>query len=158
MSKFLRKIYEALRNDGKFLINVNNATRTTKRIIETGQQDQETKVYRAEATEQLSNGLAVITIDIWSPETNRWQMERTWEESGEKKSYKTDVRLFTIGELTSLLENNGFRVTRKWGDFDGNEHNPLNSKTIILLARKIRKTSLSSTASTAAQKKTGFHG
>lgn len=132
----LRKISHALKPKGKFLIELNNAMRTLAFMLQSGKVDKKTGLLKtAPRRDKLSNGLIVATKDEFDPATMKWSMMRTWKEGGKPKSYRTNVRMFSLPELKNMMEQNGLRVEKVWGDLQGSPFG-FESSRLVVLARK----------------------
>lgn len=131
----LLKISRALKANGQFMIDINNGMRTLVRLVQIGQVDPETRLLVHVARARLSNGLFVETKEEFDPMTMRWAMTRRWEEDGRQRSYRTNVRLFSLPELSNMMRRNGLRVKKVWGDFHGAPFS-FDAHRLIVLARK----------------------
>lgn len=132
----LKKISQALKPKGQFLIDLNNTPRVLMRMAQEGKINKKTGLFEDLRKDKLSNGIAVTTKHEFSASTMRWLMTRTWKEKGKIQSYQTNVRMYTLPEIKHLMEENGFRIKKIWGDF---EESPLNSNAhrLIILAKKM---------------------
>jgi len=131
----LRKISRVLKPNGKFLIEINNSMRTLARISQEGKTDKKTGFLTNVKKDKLSNGLIVTTKDEFDSATMRWSMTRTWKEKGKLKSYKTNVRMFSPPELNNMMQRNGLRIEKVWGDLQGSPFG-FDARRLIVLARK----------------------
>ncbi len=131
----LRKISRALKPDGKFLIEINNMVGNLARALRKGKIDRKTGFLIIANKDKLSNGLIVTTKDELNPTTMRWSMTRTWKENGKVKSYKTNVRIFSLPELGNMMERNGLRIEKIWGNMQGSPFG-FDSRRLVALARK----------------------
>jgi len=131
----LRKVARALKPKGKFLIDLNNAARVLAHMVQGGKSDQRTGLLVAVEKNRLSNGLVVKTEHTLNPGTMRWGMTRSWKENGKSKSYKTNVRLYSLPELKHLMRENGLCVEKAWGDFQGSRFG-YDARRMIVFARK----------------------
>lgn len=59
------------------------------------------------------------------------------KEAGKERNYREILKLYTYKQLRSALEQEGFEITSKFGDYYGNSFNAGKSKRIILFARKL---------------------
>ncbi len=133
--KVIQKIARALRPGGKFLIDLNNIVRTISLMAKNGEVDKRGRLVNPGRKDKLSNGLIVKTQDIADAGTLRWSMIRTWKEKGKVRNYKTDSRLYTLPELKHLLEENGLKVQKVWGNYDGSRFS-FASRRLVVLAKK----------------------
>ena len=131
----LKKISQALKPNGEFIIDLNNLTRIIAWLSREGVVDNTTHRLTATRTEKLSNGLVVTTKDEFHSLTMRASKTRIWKERSTQKRYTTDVRLFSLPEFSCLLEEQGLAVTAVWGDFDDSRFGS-DSRRMIIRARK----------------------
>ena len=131
----LKNVSRALKRGGKFLIDHNNVGHLLARMLREGKKTKRGELLVDTKTELLSNGLRVTTKSEFHYATMRWSLTRSWEEKGRTKSYRTNVRLYSLPELQHLLEEAGLRVEKAWGDF---QEAPFTLETprMIVLARK----------------------
>lgn len=132
----LRKISRALKPDGRFLIDTNNGAHTLVHMLQEGKYDRKTGFLARTRSDKLSNGFIVTAKDEFNPETMRWFLTRTWSERGKLRSYKTNVRVFSLLELKHLMKENGLSVVKVWGDFLQGSPFDLWSRRMIVLAKK----------------------
>jgi len=130
----LREIARALKSKGVFLIDLNNPAQVLASMVQAGRPDKRTGLLVRMTRDKLSTGLIVVTRHTLNLETMRWVMHRTWKERGESKSYRTNVRLYSLPELRHLMEENGLHVERVCGDFQGARYRP-DARRMIVLAR-----------------------
>lgn len=131
----LRNVSRALKPKGKFLIDLNNAVRALALMVQDGKPGKRRGLLVHSRKDKLSNGLIVATKHTLNPETMCWRMVRRWKENGKSKSYRTNVRLYSLPELEHLMEENSLRVEKVWGDFQGARFGP-NARRMIVLARR----------------------
>ncbi len=131
----LKNIARALKNKGLFLIDLNNATRLLTYLTSFEQKVGQGPI-KLSRTVTLSNGLEVTTLQQLDVSLMRWKMVRSWQENGEKRSYNTSVRLFTLPEMKHLMAENDLSIEHVWGDFDSTAYN-VDSKRMIILARNV---------------------
>jgi 2-polyprenyl-3-methyl-5-hydroxy-6-metoxy-1,4-benzoquinol methylase len=133
--KIIQKVSRALKPGGKFFVDLNNIFRILSLMSKNGEVGKGGLIYGPVRREKLSNGLTVITRDAVDAATLHWFMTRTWREMGRGKSYTTECRLYSLPELKHLLEENGLRVRKVWGNFDGSVFS-FASRRLIILAQK----------------------
>lgn len=131
----LHSIYNALKPKGLFLIDLTNVNRLAFNLETNGEKNGK-NTYSLLRKIRLSNGLEVTTQHHLDMNSMRWQMTRSWQDSTEKKSYTSDVRLFTFQEISSLMKKSKFSVKGRWGGFDGSEYDKNKSNRMIILAQK----------------------
>ncbi len=134
-TKVIQKVSRALKPGGKFLMDTNNMVRTLTLMAKNGEVRKDGRLYGPTRKGKLSNGLAITTRDVANAATLRWSMTRTWKENGKKISYSTEVRLYSLPELAHLLEENGLKVRKIWGNFDGSRFSFASRRLIILAER-----------------------
>lgn len=132
----VKKFSQSLKVKGRLLIDLNNSIRTILSILKESKVEKKTKLLTNMHKEKLSNGLVLTTVNQFDHKTMRWNMKRSWKKEGKMKSYCTSIRLFFLPEINNLLKNNGLRIQKTWGDFDGRPFN-FNSRRLIILAEKI---------------------
>ncbi len=131
----IRGVAKALKSKGIFLLDLNNPARRLAGIIKNGKLDKKRKILITKKIFKLSNGLKVTITQEFDLIKMRWKLIRQWKEGKRNKKYSSDIYLFTLPEIKHLLEHNGFKVEKTWGDFDGSLFN-LESRRLIILARK----------------------
>lgn len=131
----IKNFSQSLKVKGKLLIDLNNSIYTILSIFKKSNKEKETKLLTNTHKKKLSNGLVLTTVNQFDHKTMRWNMKRSWEKMGKRESYYTSVRLFFLPEINNLMENNGLRIKKTWGDFDGRPFN-FNSHRLIILAEK----------------------
>lgn len=131
----LKSIYSALKTNGLFLIDVTNVNRLVSNLSKNGTASGG-DTYNLMRKAKLSNGLEVTTEHHVDMNSMRWQMTRSWQDNGDKKSYTSDVRLFTFPEMSSLMKNSKFSIKDTWGGFDGSPYDEKESSRMIILAQK----------------------
>lgn len=131
----LRNISRALKSKGRLLMDLNNTLGTLIRAAQQGTTDRKTGRLTNIRKEKLSNGFTVKEKNEFLPETMHWVTTKSWKEKGQKHGYQFKVRAFILPELKRLMEQNGLRVERLWGGFDGSPFR-FDSRRLIILARK----------------------
>jgi SAM-dependent methyltransferase len=127
--KVLLNVFKTLKENGKFLLDVRNPDYIFPTIK---------KGYNAALKPYypLKNGRALKVKEEFK-EPNIWKATFDWyQDSKVIRNYWHHVRLYSLSELTKILEESGFRVEKVWGDYDGNEYQPESSKRLIILAKK----------------------
>jgi ubiquinone/menaquinone biosynthesis C-methylase UbiE len=132
----LRNVSRALKPNGRFLIETTSGIKLLTHILEKKKVDKKTGLFVNVKKHKLSNGLVVTIKDEFNPLTFRWSMVRTWEEDGKYKNYKTNIRIFSPAELGNMMERNGLRVEKIWGDIQGSPFG-FDSHRLVVLARKL---------------------
>lgn len=134
----LQKIARALKPKGRLLIDLNNTTSRLLGMMQRGKINKKTGLLTSKDKYKLSNGLSIVTNGEFNFETMHWSLSWTWREKGRIRSYKFSVRMFHLPELRHLFEENGLRIEKIWGDFDGSPFR-FNSRRLIVLAKNIKK-------------------
>lgn len=132
--RVLNNVARALRQNGRFLIDLNNCLRTVARMGREGQPDRKTGRLTLTETEKLSDGFVVTARQSFDFVTMRWLVERTWEENGRPYSLISNIRLYALPELIHLMNESGLRVEAVWGDFDCSSFG-VGSRRLIILCR-----------------------
>lgn len=131
----LRNISRALKPGGIFLIDLNNTVNLLRRMSREGVVDEQVGTLIHTDTHTLSNGRVVTTEHTIDPAAMRWSMTRTWKEGDSTQRYTTNIRLFSLPELTHMLSAQGLRIEQVWGDFHGSSFG-FDSPRMILRAKK----------------------
>lgn len=131
-----KKVFHALKPGGKFLIDLINAVNAMIRMAVEGRKDSKTGLLICQRKDKLSNGLTVTTKNEYNPETMHWFMTRSWKENGKLHCYKTDVRMYMLPEVRHLMEENGLKIEKVWGDFKGAPFGIDASRMIVLASKK----------------------
>jgi SAM-dependent methyltransferase len=63
--------------------------------------------------------------------------EITIKEGSKERNYREILKLYTYKELRGALEDTGFEITAKYGDYYGNPFSTAKSKRLVLFARKL---------------------
>lgn len=73
---------------------------------------------------ELQNGMAIMKRQLLNQLT------------GVQKKYEFVLRAYSLPEMTSILDQNGFVVKNTYGGFDGREYGPETPRMIILAQKK----------------------
>jgi len=121
--KVLNQVAKALKQKGKFLLDVIN-------------RDYVLRYYREKDWQQLSDNSIVLIERHFDYITGRNFEKRTriWN-NGKRKEYQTSLRLYTVAELVAMLRKSGFNIVRIYGDYDGSPF-ALDSKRCIIVSEK----------------------
>lgn len=132
----IQKISHALKPGGKLFMDLANPVLIFKHMIERDTEKKQSRLATKGRIRSLSNGLQVFLKEELDPVTMRWFIIREWNEKGKThKNYTSDIRLYSFSELKHLLEENGFRIQKVWGNFDGSPFD-INSNRMLILAQK----------------------
>lgn len=78
------------------------------------------------------------TAEIDSVGGYRWDYEVFTEADGSRREYSVRERLYTLAELTGMIEKAGLAFREVWGDHGGGEYGA-DSRRMIVLAEKSRR-------------------
>lgn len=131
----IQGVAKALKTKGVFLLDLNNPAYRLAEIIKNSEPGRKKEILISKKIFKLSNGLKVAMTQEFNLITMRWKLIRKWKEAGKQKEYFSDIYLFTFPEIKYLLERNGFKVEKTWGNFDSSPFN-LQSRRLIILAIK----------------------
>lgn len=98
---FCKKVFNALRPGGRFLVEGPNKTRIKNDFIE--------------RTEQNINGVSIKARNKWHRNKNRILSEWTFTRGGKRERHRVDVRVFDAAEIRSLLRAAGFHNIECYG-------------------------------------------
>lgn len=127
----LEEVGKTLKPGGKFLLDVTNIRRTTKRQVEQGEKLPSSNTYRFKQKYEVK-GLVIDEVCDFDLDTQLYHIHRRWEEKGEKKEYDAYLIQYTPEQLKQVLEKAGLKFVKLWGDFDFQEQTEESRKTIIL--------------------------
>lgn len=133
--KVLTSIYKALKPHGLAIIDLNNPVATIARINTLPNARQEKGVLHASSVSSLSNGLEVKTEHHVNITKMMWLMNRAWTENGARKKYVTNIKMYTLQELSKLITSIGFNIQKVLGNFSG-EPFTTSSRRMIFLIKK----------------------
>lgn len=119
--KVLHRAYKNLREGGTFLLDIVNAKRRIERIRST-----------PHVENQNQEGVVITQDSTYDPHTKRWNAMWSWSVD----SYTTSVRLFTMEEITTLLENSKLEILNIWGSYSMKPFDDNESNRIILMTQK----------------------
>src|SRR5262249_56350949 len=118
----LREIHRVLAPGGAFLSDVFNA----ERVIAT----------LASREEKHLSGERIVIRRRYDPATHRVEKEIEMGRDGCRRTFREAVRAYREDEVRDLHERAGFKVTRPFGDFDGDPFDVARSPRLILLATR----------------------
>ena len=121
--KVLREVSRALKPGGAFILDVNNIARVFIQTVGRGMHD-------------TKDNDGVFVEKQLDPATMRWFLDYSWKERGAQKRSKLSIRIFSLPELRHLMEENGLKIKKVWGYYDGSPYQ-FDSRRLIILARKI---------------------
>lgn len=119
----LRNVFSALVRDGLFLLDLDNRERTIRRFSPQ-------QWYESERSYVLRES----SLDL---ETSRYleSFIRIRKNDGSEKRHRISIRMYTLNEITRLLEWNGFGIEAVYGGYEENEYG-IDSPRMIVKARK----------------------
>jgi SAM-dependent methyltransferase len=127
--KVLSNVFTALKDGGKFLLDVRNPDYIFP-TIKKGNNAALKPCYPIH-----NRGSLKVKEEVVEP--NIWKVTFDWQMGGSvTRNYWTHVRLYNLNELTQMFEEEGFSIEKVWGDYDGSEYQPEISKRLIILAKK----------------------
>ncbi|MDP2950267.1 MAG: methyltransferase domain-containing protein [Chloroflexota bacterium] len=122
--KVLDGVARSLKPGGRFLIDTINWQWETRR-------------HRSPMRQELPDGaLYEWRTEIDLEQGRRRQYEVVTEEDGAKHEYVAETRLYSLEELSEMLQAAGLAFCRVWGDYGGHEYS-LDSPRMIVLAEKV---------------------
>jgi SAM-dependent methyltransferase len=119
-SLVVRQVAEALVRGGRFVLDYLNA-------------DQVRRTVRGVA-EEIPESSDAVRVRRRLSEEGRYVVKEI-EMRDEGRSFQERVRLYTMEDLTALLEGSGFRVVERFGDYDGRPFTADSPRAILLGAR-----------------------
>jgi len=121
--KVLNQVVKALKQKGKFLLDVIN-------------RDYVLRHYREKDRQQLSDNSIVLIERHFNYITGRnFEKRIRICENEERKEYQISLRLYTVAELVAMLRKSRFTIVRIYGDYDGSPF-MLDSERCILISEK----------------------
>jgi len=122
-AKVLEKVAQALKEGGKFLLDVTNRDRLVRE-------------FQARAWHAADEGWLVLEERTFDPLSGR--VETLWvcvARDGVRYERRSSIRLYTAAELRLMLERVGLRVTGLFGNYDGSPYT-WDSPRLIVAAMK----------------------
>lgn len=116
----VRQVAEALVPGGRFVLDYLNAHQVRRTL--------------RRDTEEVAESPTAVRVRRRFSEEGRYVVKEI-EMRDEGRSFQERVRLFTVEDLTALLEQNGFRVVARFGDYDGRPFTADSPRAIVLGAR-----------------------
>jgi len=116
----VRQVAQALVPGGRFVLDYLNAHQVRRNL--------------RRDTEEIAESPTTVRVRRRFSEEGRYVVKEI-EMRDEGRSFQERVRLFTVEELTALLEQNGFRVVARFGDYDGRPFTDDSPRAIVLGAR-----------------------
>lgn len=133
--KTLASVHNALKPKGYFLMDLNNVFRTLTHFSAIGGTNKKTGFLTGTESETLSNGIKVTTTYEFDATTMRAHVLDVWKKGSKKFSRTSDIRAYTIPEITKLFAESSLVIKNIWGDFKGGQYR-FDSPRVIILAQK----------------------
>lgn len=118
--KIIKKAFDLLTDRGMFVIDYFNKNYLLKNLI---------------PTTVFSDNGSRITQNRFI-DGNRVRKNITIENNGKIDEFYESVRLYSNDELISSLKGAGFRIMKKFGDYEGNDFEEDPSQRLIIFAQK----------------------
>jgi SAM-dependent methyltransferase len=128
-------IARALAPGGRFLIDLNNACSFLGELLASGAEDERSARLAGERRYQTIHGNDVREELQFDPRSFRLHATKFFQVDGVPDEYSYSYQLYTLPELTHLLEGAGLRVEQVWGDFDGQPYRATSRRMIVRAAR-----------------------
>jgi SAM-dependent methyltransferase len=118
--KIIQKAFDLLTDRGMFVIDYFNKNYLLNNLI---------------PTTVFSDNGARITQNRFI-NGNRIQKNITIENNGKIDEFYESVRLYNYDEMLSFLKRAGFKIMKKFGDYEGNDFEEDSSQRLIIFAKK----------------------
>jgi 2-polyprenyl-3-methyl-5-hydroxy-6-metoxy-1,4-benzoquinol methylase len=118
--KIIQKAFDLLTDGGMFVIDYFNKNYLLNNLIPT-------TVYSDNGTRITQNRFI---------KGNRVRKNITIENNGKIDEFYESVRLYNHDEMLSFLKRAGFKIIRKFGDYEGNDFEEDSSQRLIIFAQK----------------------
>lgn len=125
----LKNIYQSLKNNGYFILDLENYHRWLTWFIKNGKWAD--GFLTISSIIKQSNGLEVTTKTWFDIEKMRVFIKREWFEN-KTKSYLGSFRLYSLNEICNYLKLLNFKIFKIYGDFDKKEFDSQSSRMIII--------------------------
>ncbi|EKD41163.1 MAG: methyltransferase type 11 [uncultured bacterium] len=131
--KIIRGIYRALKPDGKLVIEIYNSTRILHMLDFCHKHH-----WLSTQWSEASNKEFIVLADPQVLKRQKAFMNHFifLYKNGVRKEMKTFNRIFTLDDLSHLLEANKFKILKVYGGLDGSKYHPLTSENMVLIAGK----------------------
>lgn len=116
----VKKAYSFLRDNGFFVLDYFNKSFLVNNLIPTTVFSEEGRKITQNRTIENDRVVKKITIDT----------------NGSVENYFESVRLFNVNEINYFMEESGFRIIERLGDYFGNIYNAETSPRLIIFATK----------------------
>ncbi len=119
--RVVESVYRALKRGGTFILDTIGKEILARIFNPRDWREHEDELWLYERTVR----------DDWSWMENRWIVVR----DGVRKEFKISHRLFSAAELSSLMEDCGFKRVEAYGDFEGAPYDQ-SAQRLVIVARK----------------------
>ena len=130
----LQRVSNALKPQGRFLLDVLNSEAVVKRFEREGIK-KENESYQIKWSHEMS-GTIVDEVQELNTNILLEHTHREWEVNGKKRSDDFYLQHYTLKQYKDMFEKVGLKYTRVWGDYDGNPQNEKNWRALILSEKK----------------------
>jgi cyclopropane fatty-acyl-phospholipid synthase-like methyltransferase len=133
--RVLQHVFSALKDDGKFLIDIINAENLASNAIQKGH-----KLSNGEYSTTLTYKLDSIYIKETNTYTKNTQLGHTHKVCNiDKQNFALDIYMieYTLGQYKQMLESIGFQIENLYGDYDRRRWS-IDSNRTIIFCRKPR--------------------
>lgn len=120
----LKEIYKILKPQGRLLIDIENREALLRHFIP--------------YSWDIMDKFVLLSEHKFEPETGYYISRRIVynRESGEVKEYYRRIYLYSASELNNLLDDEGFKVLRFFGDYEGHKYHISSHRLIVLCIKK----------------------
>ncbi len=117
----LKKIYRALKKDGKFLLDIENIYYLINNLPKERWEKKE--------------GMYILEKNKINLKTSRLKTERIFIKDGKIYEYIRNYRIYSFSEIKNYLEEVGFKIINCYGGYEKEELN-LFSKRLVIVSEK----------------------
>lgn len=129
----LQQVTDALKPNGRFLLDVLNANVVVDRFKREGKQRKD-NIYEIIWTHQMS-GTDVHEIQELDVTTLLEHTHREWEIHGVKRTNDFYLQHYTLDQYKEMFTHVGLTFEKVWGDYEGNPQNISNWRAIIMTSK-----------------------
>ncbi|MCS7201209.1 MAG: methyltransferase domain-containing protein [Dictyoglomus sp.] len=120
----LREIYKILKPQGKLFIDIENREALLRHFIPYSWNIMDKFVLLSEHKFEPESGYYISRRIVYN------------RESGEVREFFRKIYLYTASELSNLLEEEGFKVLRFIGDYEGHKYSLASHRLIVLCMKR----------------------
>jgi ubiquinone/menaquinone biosynthesis C-methylase UbiE len=132
----LRRIYKSLKPGGKFWMDNIRAESVATRFKTDGVIDGESGLPTITREVDMS-GHMTSEIETYDSHKQLMHSHRQWTDKGDQKEYDFWLRVYTEEQWAEMLQKAGFKILKKWSDYDGIPFDTKESHGFVLLAKKV---------------------